>query len=112
MVSNGGARPEASLLPSSAAITIGQRCYSVENSQAGGRALTSCTVSGRLQSSAGEPRFILRFATGPGTPGAPVVNEHGELIGLVGGGGPISVWQRAADLRSTNVLSAGENDSF
>jgi hypothetical protein len=41
------------------------------------------TISGKAEAGPG-PRLLVTFFTGAGTPGAPVLNEAGELIGLVG----------------------------
>ena len=82
-----GGTPSVPALPSpESAPTVGDRCYSIESSPAGGHALTSCSIIGRAAGAAGDRGFIVRFTTAPGTPGAPVVNEYGELLGLVGGG--------------------------
>ena len=64
---------------------VGHRCYSMEGGSADRRTLTECTVVGRTTAEAAGARFIVQFLSGRGIPGAPVVNEFGEVIGLVGG---------------------------
>ncbi len=85
-------------------IAVGNRCYSIESSASGGRALTNCTVSGRQPGSRGDNGFIVRFNMGPGTPGAPVVNEFGELLGLVGANGMRVEPLRLSDVHSFSSL--------
>ena len=61
---------------------VGDRCVSMEGGSTGGRVLVDCTISGRRNpATAG---LIATFLNGNGTPGAPVLNEFGELIGMVG----------------------------
>src|SRR5262249_57055 len=48
-----------------------------------GRVLSECTITGQNTQGTGPP-LIATCATGRGAPGAPVLNEFGELIGLVG----------------------------
>lgn len=61
---------------------VGDRCVSMEGGSTGGRVLVDCTITGhRNPASAG---FIATFLNGTGTAGAPVLNERGELIGMVG----------------------------
>jgi hypothetical protein len=87
---------------------VGDRCFSMEGG-ASGRVLLEGTITGR--SAAGPtPGFIATFYTGLGTPGAPVVNQFGEIIGIIGGGistGPMGMRQLTrmqADLRGAPVI--------
>lgn len=61
---------------------VGDQCFSMEGGTTGGRVLTNCTISGRRNPAASG--LIATFLNGTGTPGAPVLNEFGELIGIVG----------------------------
>lgn len=63
-------------------VKVGDRCFSLEGGTTGGRVLLEGTISGK--STGAGPRLLVTFFTGAGTPGAPVLNEFGELIGLVG----------------------------
>ena len=72
-------------LPSAAAAAthVGSRCASLEVSDARAPVLSECTITG--QSAPGAPAaLIATFFDGRGTPGAPVLNEFGDVIGLVG----------------------------
>ena len=57
----------------------------MEGGAAGGRVLTEGSFSGQTESPGSARRFLATFLNGSGTPGAPVLNEFGELIGIVGG---------------------------
>ena len=83
-------RPSASLgTPLPAAVVddakVGDRCYSMEGSVTGVTRLVDCLIVGRGGSGASGPRLITSFLSGEGTPGAPVINEFGDLVGVVGG---------------------------
>ena len=73
------------LTPAPGLAAVGDRCYSMEGGAAGTRVLTEGTVVGRAESAAGGGRLIVAFSSGSGVPGAPVLNEFGEAIGLIGG---------------------------
>ncbi len=64
---------------------IGDRCFSLSG-MPGGRALAECGVTGRATAPGGGPRLIVEFATQTPPPGSPVVDQDGQLIGLIGGG--------------------------
>jgi len=74
-------------LPAAAAdgIRIGDRFFSIEGGTAGGRALTEGSLTGQSDAPTTGRRFLATFLNGSGTPGAPVLNEFGELVGLIGG---------------------------
>jgi hypothetical protein len=74
----GVAAPEAS--------AVGTRCFSIEGSPSGTRALTDGTLTG-YAGTASERVLIATFSSF-GMPGAPVVDEYGDLIGIVGAGLP------------------------
>ena len=88
---------------------VGARCYSMEGG-ASGRVLLEGTITGRSSSGGPMAGFIATFFTGLGTPGAPVVNEFGEVIGIIGGGaaaGPAGLRQlmrMQAELRGAKVI--------
>jgi hypothetical protein len=68
-------------LANPAEIRVGDRCYAMDGSPTGARVLLTGSVSGRT---AGQrPLWIVGFQNGFARPGAPVVNESGELLGLV-----------------------------
>jgi hypothetical protein len=72
-------------LASGDSIKVGDRCFSIEGTPAGGRVLVEGGITGQLNGGASGPRYIVQWANGTGIPGAPVINEYGELIGIVGG---------------------------
>jgi hypothetical protein len=67
------------------AVKVGDRCYSLEAAGVA-RVLAECTLVGRTQAAGGGDQFLATFLNGTGVPGAPVLNEFGELLGAVGGG--------------------------
>jgi hypothetical protein len=86
-----GGRPVASeSLPISRAqmSEVGSRCYSIEGTPAGVRVIITGTITGQVTQNTGVRTLIATFPSAFGMPGAPVVNEYGELIGLVGVGLP------------------------
>ena len=63
---------------------VGDRCYSMEPGTGTTRLLAECEFVGQGSSPAGSPlQMIARFSSGFGIPGAPVVNEFGELVGII-----------------------------
>jgi hypothetical protein len=80
-----GSPPELPL-PVAAADTlrVGDRCFSLEGSTGGGRVLVEFNVTGQVETPSGR-RFLLAVLNGTGTAGAPIVNEFGELVGMLGG---------------------------
>lgn len=82
----GGPMSEAPMpLAGAGAVKVGDRCFSMEGAPTGGRILVEGAVTGQLEGGASGPRYLVQWANGAGTPGAPVVNEYGERFGLVGG---------------------------
>jgi hypothetical protein len=79
----GSAQPFAPAPPDST--NVADRCFTMEGGPSGGRVLLEGTISGKSGSGTG-PRLLATFFTGAGMPGAPVINEFGEIIGIVGGG--------------------------
>jgi len=63
---------------------IGDRIYSIEGGSAG-RALTEGGMTGQSDLPGVGRRMLATFSNGTGTPGAPVLNEFGELVGMIGG---------------------------
>lgn len=70
------------------ATQVGDRCFSMEGGVSGGRSLLDGAITGMGAKGSDAPAFLATFANGTGTPGAPVLNEFGELIGLIGAGTP------------------------
>jgi hypothetical protein len=65
---------------------VGDRCYSMEPGTGTARLLAECEFIGQGSSPAGGTlQMIARFSSGFGVPGAPVLNEFGELVGIVSG---------------------------
>lgn len=64
---------------------VGDRCYSMEGGAAGQRVLAECTFIGRTGTDAASAGLVIQFLTGRRVPGAPVLNEFGELVGMVAG---------------------------
>ncbi len=66
---------------------IGSQCFSIEGTATGIRVLIGGTLSGQA-STPGRQVLIVTFPRAFGMPGAPVVDEHGDLLGIVGTGLP------------------------
>lgn len=62
-------------------IKVGDRCYTM-HAAAGGRMIVEGAITGYESSSTGARRLLASFVTGPSTPGAPVVNDFGDVIGI------------------------------
>jgi hypothetical protein len=71
------------------ATKVGTRCVSLEGTSATGRVLSECSITGQDAHGTWPSLIATFFAGGGGVPGAPVLNEFGELIGLVGNRGAI-----------------------
>jgi hypothetical protein len=78
----GGLDVDVQPVAAAGATTVGARCFSLDNVQTTGLMLSECSITG--QNAGGGPSLIATFVSGRGAPGAPVINEFGELIGLVG----------------------------
>ncbi len=61
--------------------------------------LTDANLTGQNESPAGR-RLIATVLTGSGTVGAPVVNEYGEIVGIIGGAGAPGATRMMDILRS------------
>lgn len=66
----------------SGSVKIGDRCFSIEGSPSAGGVLVELNVLGQRPGPQGG--WLASFLNGVGTPGAPVVNEFGDLLGIVG----------------------------
>ncbi len=83
----GGPAAESSLPAAAAeAVKVGDRLFSMEGGAGGGRVLTDANLTGQNDSPAGR-RLITTILNGSGTIGAPVANEYGEIVGIIGGAG-------------------------
>lgn len=69
---------------------VGDRCYSMESGPSGQRVLSECSVVGRTTADAASAGVVVQFLTGRSVTGAPVLNEFGEVIGMVAGPPPAS----------------------
>jgi S1-C subfamily serine protease len=67
------------------ATRVGDRCFSMEGGATGGRVLVDGNITGEGGRTSAVPTLLVTFLNGTGTPGAPLLNEFGELIGIVGG---------------------------
>ena len=87
-VLSGAADADTLAIAAADATKVGSRCVSLEGTSATGRVLSECTITGQDAQGA-TPSFIATFRVGGAVSGAPVLNEFGELIGLVGDLNPI-----------------------
>ncbi len=82
-VLSGAADVDVQPIAAADATRVGTRCFSLDSTPATGLVLSECSITGQNTQGTGPP-LTATFATGGGAPGAPVLNEFGELIGLVG----------------------------
>jgi len=94
-----------------ASIRIGDRFFSMEGSPTGGRVLTELTITGqRSIAPSVESGWLATFINDVGTPGSPVVNEYGEIVGIVGTGLSgatrlLTITRLRADLKGAPIIS-------
>jgi hypothetical protein len=78
--------PGRSPLPaSSQAAGVGERCFSITGDPSGSHVLVEGTVVGNSEVPGSGRRYVANFFSGATLPGSPVLNEYGDLIGIVGG---------------------------
>lgn len=80
--------PGQALPVRSEAVKIGSRCFSMEGTADGVRVLVGGTITGQAATVAGQPVVVATFPSAFGMPGAPVLDEYGELFGMLGAGMP------------------------
>jgi hypothetical protein len=108
--SSAGRTPAEPLAVAAAEATrVGDRCFSMEGGLSGGRSLVEGAITGMARAAADAPMFLATFSNGVGTPGAPVLNEYGELIGIIGAGTPgatrlYDLLRLRAQLRGTPIV--------
>ena len=78
--------PTISALPVGATPAIGDQVFSMQQASAGTRIVVPGEISGKSDGDPGGGRWLVRWGGGMIAPGAPVLNEFGELIGTAGGG--------------------------
>jgi hypothetical protein len=83
------------------AIKVGVRCFSMEGTLAGARVLIGGSITGQA-GVVGRQVPIASFGDAFGMPGAPVVDEYGDLLGIVGPGLP-------GDSRPVDYVAAARN---
>ncbi len=64
---------------------VGDRCFSLDSPAEGNRTIVECGVIGQNDFPQAGARFNLSFSPSQQAIGGPVLNEYGELIGVVGG---------------------------
>lgn len=65
--------------------SVGDRCYAMDSPGLGSRTIVETTVAGIGQPEGAGERIFLSTGTGEGAAGSPLLNEYGEVIGVVGG---------------------------
>jgi hypothetical protein len=95
---------DASVLPAAPAdsANVGDRCFSMESGPSGQRVLSECAIVGRTTADAASAGLVVQFLNGRSVAGAPVLNEHGEVIGMVSG-------PPAASYRGMTVFRVGSD---
>ena len=89
---------------------VGARCYTVETSDAGALVLAEGVITGLAGGASPGAQLLATFHTVHGTPGAPVINEFGEIVGIIGGTGVsgatrlIDVLRFRFDMKATPVV--------
>jgi hypothetical protein len=95
---------DATVLPAAPAgsANIGDRCFSMESGPSGQRVLSECAIVGRTTADATSPGLVVQFSSGRSVAGSPVLNEFGEVIGMVAG-------PPAASYRGMTVFRVGSD---
>lgn len=82
VLSGGGiSAPPQPVLANQNDVKVGDRCFAMDGSTAGARVLLDGVVTGRTGGP--RPAWIVTFQTGFARAGSPVLNESGELLGIV-----------------------------
>jgi hypothetical protein len=91
-------------LANHADIRIGDRAYALDGSPTGSRVLLEGAISGRTGND--RPAWIVGFQNGFARPGTAVMNESGEIIGLVGGPAQMTDLMRIQDqMRGSPIVA-------
>jgi len=81
-----GPSTDAAATPATDAPKVGDRCYSMQSSTGGARVLLEGQITGLGAGGTTQAAgWMASFFNGLGTSGSPVVNEYGELLGILGG---------------------------
>lgn len=94
------APPAASPITAADTPKVGDRCYSIMGEAGGARVLVEGTIIGASVSAIG-PSVIVSFFSNRTLPGSPVLDEYGDLIGIMGGG-----WRQAVGSLLRQVAEA------
>jgi Trypsin-like peptidase domain len=92
------------------AARVGDRLFSMEGGTGGGRVLTDANLTGQNDSPSAGRRMIATILTGAGTVGAPVSNEYGEIVGIIGGGSApgatrlMDILHNRAEMKGVSVI--------
>ena len=71
-------------LPAAEAPKVGDRCFTMQAGATGARLLVEGRIVGHVPATPSAPAaWIASFMNGAGTAGAPVVNQFGELLGIL-----------------------------
>lgn len=65
--------------------SVGDRCYAMDSPGLGSRTIVETTVAGISQPEGAGERIFLSTGIGGGAAGSPLLNEYGEVIGVLGG---------------------------
>ncbi len=108
VLASGLPAPGTKVNPADATQTrVGDRCYALDGSVTGARVLLDGAVSGRTAGA--RPAWVVGFQHGDARPGSPVVNESGELLGIIDGPTDTFELLRARrDLRGSPILPFGD----
>ncbi len=82
-VATGKAAPLARAQPES--WSVGDRCYSLDSPAEGNRVIVEAEITGKNSFSEAGERINISFGVSPSAVGSPLLNDYGELIGMVGG---------------------------
>ena len=88
------------------AVMIGDRLFTMDGEASGSRVLVQGAVSGQNEAAGAGRRLLATFGNGIGMPGAPVLNEFGELVGIIGGANAGALTRMVDLLRFREELKA------
>ena len=87
---------------------VGDRCFFLDVASEGNRVIVDENITGKNDFPRAGPRLNVSFASGRQAIGSPLLNEYGDVIGMVGGALiPGATSLDTLDLASTGIPSAG-----
>jgi S1-C subfamily serine protease len=91
----------------SASVTIGDHCYWLDTKPGGGHVISDGQIVGKEAHEGWGERFSISGAFNGAATGGPVLNEGGEVLGLLGGTLPESLVRSVINMNDSQSYSSG-----